>query len=160
MSIEKIRQIKNTNVFRPLDLIIYLGLAILIIMLFWVFIFNVKKDPLTGVDVYLKKDIVYNYDFTKNKGKIAKGFEDNVIVTLREDRIEVKIINEGNDYNIFIIENKPKAKVYMYEADCFTKDCIKSFKPIFKEGDVIVCKSNAVKIVGLGQTGDIDIGVG
>ena len=63
MSLKKVTQVKADKGFKLPDLIIYCALLVLVAVTFIV-VFTTRDDsPLKGIRIYVKSEIVYEYDF-------------------------------------------------------------------------------------------------
>ena len=140
MSLKKIEQVKKDKGFKLFDLIIYGVVALLVAALFIVVFTTRDKSPLTGVRIYVKTEVVFEYEFGK---ELPKELHSGVEVKEDGTGITVTIRNDG-DLNVVYID-KDKKTVKMQEANCRSKDCIYSPK-IDNNSKFICCSAHGVRV--------------
>lgn len=141
MALKKIEQVKADKGFRIWDLIIYGVIIVLVAVLFIVIFTTSDRDPLSGVRIYVKGEVVFEYDFEGT----PKTFSDTVkVVDDGENSLTVIIRSEDGDYNKVLIDVKKKT-VEMADANCPNKDC-KYFPVLDNNSKMIYCSPHGVKI--------------
>ena len=138
MALKKIEQVKKDRGFRLFDIIIYGAVLVLVAVLFIVVFTTRNTNPLTGVKVTYKAQIVFEYDF---EAGIRKS--DGIEVDEDSDGITITI-NTQNDYNVIYI-NKSKRTVKMKEANCKGKQCL-YFAEMKNNSGCIICEPHGIMI--------------
>ena len=140
MSLKKVAQVKADKGFRIWDLIIYGVIIVLAVVSFVVIFTTSNRDPLSGVRIYVKGEVVFEYDF---EGK-PKKFSDVVNFEEKNGSITVFILADDGDYNEVYINVQAKT-VKMADANCQNKDCL-YFPVINNNSKFIYCSPHGVKI--------------
>ncbi|MDE7454054.1 MAG: NusG domain II-containing protein [Clostridia bacterium] len=142
MALKKIEQVKQDKGFKIFDLIIYGVIAVTVAVLFIVIFTTRNTDPLTGLRVYVKAELVFEYEFGMTES--AEDGKRSERITVEEDGDNIKIIiEEGNDRNTIQIDKKAKS-VKMVEANCNGRDCM--LMKMKNNSDQIICNSHRVRI--------------
>ena len=139
MSLKKIEQVKKDRGFKLFDIIIY-GIVLVIVTTLFIVIFTTRNtDPLTGVKVTFKAQVVFEYEFD---GGIKTNSEQ---VEVDEDKDGITLtIRSQNDYNVIYID-KSHQTVKMKDANCRGKQCL-YFAEIRNNSGFIICEPHGVKI--------------
>ena len=142
MSLKKVEQVKADKGFKLPDIIVYVAVLALVAVLFVVIFVTRDDSPLKGIRIYVRNEIVYDYDFkegqrTLNGAYVQRISEDDTAVVLR--------INTGDgDYNKVYINKKGSVRVT--EANCGKNDCV--YTPELKNsGGIIYCSPHRMKII-------------
>jgi hypothetical protein len=157
MSLKKITQVRGDKGFKILDLILYGGLIVLIVALFIAFVFFKDTSPLKGVEIYVKNNLVFTYDFEAGKYTVA---DENVIEVVDDGTTElkIKIVTENDGYN-YVTINKSESWVDLTDANCsYRKDCVHMTR-ISDVSSTIICTPHAVQIVPVGYQEEEDNGL-
>ena len=140
MALKKIEQVKQDRGFKLFDIIIYGAIILIVVVLFIVLFTTRNTDPLTGVKITYKAQIVFEYEFASGIKKQSEQIdvdedEKGITITIRSD----------DDYNIIYID-KSKNSVKMKDSNCSKrKDCI-YFGEIKNNSGYIICNPHGVKI--------------
>lgn len=140
MSLKKVSQVKADKGFRIWDLIIYGAIAVIVAVLFIVIFTTRNTDPLTGVKISVKSQVVFQYSFSGQLEKLSDCVE--VKEDVKGITITVKTENEGIN-ELYIDKNKKSVK--MVKANCRGKDCI-HFPTMTDNGKYIFCSPHGVKV--------------
>ena len=146
---------KKDKPFKILDVLMYMCVAILILVLFCVFVLNTDRTPLetvTVVDdetgetlfVYNAKrgDYEINLDNTNGWQIVVNKVDDGVQVTLTRE------IRNETHFNTLKIVTGANPSVEMTDSLCgFHQDCVRNFPAITRSGGAIVCSPNRLKII-------------
>ena len=103
MALKKIEQVKKDRGFKLFDIIIYGAVLILVAVLFIVVFTTRNTNPLTGVKVTFKAQVVFEYEFDsgiKTMSEQVELVEDGEGITLT--------IKTSNDYNVIYINKSKK----------------------------------------------------
>ena len=139
MSLKKIEQVKKDRGFKLFDIIIY-GAVLLIVAALFIAVFTTRNtDPLTGVKVTYKAQVVLEYEF----GSGIKSVSDQVELEENDGGLTLTIRSNG-DYNVIYID-KSKKTVKMKDANCRGKQCL-YFAEIKNNSGFIVCEPHGVKV--------------
>ncbi|MCQ2478959.1 MAG: NusG domain II-containing protein [Clostridia bacterium] len=149
MSLNKLRQIRADKWFRPADLIVYALITALIVLLFFVFVFNKGGDALSekSVSIYLKDKVIFTYSYSEGAYKISSP--DNIQI-VEETETELKLIVYSDaakqDFNS-VTFNKVEMWVDVTEANCSArKDCV-HMERIKDSSGAIMCTPHGLKIL-------------
>ena len=115
-------------------------MAVLVAVLFIVVFTTRDKSPLTGVRIYQKAEVVFEYEFGKS---LPEKLLDGVEVKEDDDGITVTIKNDGDTNGVYI--DKDKKTVIMKEANCNGKQCV-YFPKIDNNSKFIYCSPHGVKV--------------
>ena len=139
MALKKIEQVKKDRGFKLFDIIIY-GVILLTVAALFIAIFTTRNtDPLTGVKITCKAQIVFEYNFDtgiKTKTDQVEIEETDAGITLT--------IRTNDDFNIIYI-NKSKKTVKMKDANCRGKQCL-YFAEMKNNSGSIICEPHGIII--------------
>lgn len=153
MNKDKLQKLKTQKYFKKADIIAYLSLAVLIVVLFWVFVFSSPKTTLDSVNVFKQSktqdSVIFNYDFTNKTYTIADGYSKYIEIDDNSNGILVKIYTEDmKGYNLIQITQND---AYVVDANCsFHQDCMQ-FPHINGNNDVIICVPHNLTLIGVGE---------
>ena len=148
MSLKKIEQVKKDRGFKLFDIIIYGAVIAIVVVLFIVLFATRDTSSLTGVQIFVKGEIVFEYEFGNDSPLYVS---DGVIVEKDGNSITVTIQIDDDKNVVFIDKSKKTAK--MIEANCKGKQCM-YFAEMNDNSDFIYCSPHGLKVVPLIQ--DID----
>ena len=139
MSLRKIEQVKAGKVFRIWDLIAYGAILALVAVLFIILFTTGDHSPLTGVRIYVKGEVAFEYEFENAPKTLSESVEVN------EDSKGITVtVRAGNDYNVVYIDKSAKT-AKMKDANCNGKDCL-YFPKMNNNSKFIYCSPHGVKI--------------
>ena len=140
MSLKKVDEVKADKGFKIWDLVIYGAIAALVVALFIALFVTRDSSPLKGIQISVKGEVVYEYDFEKGEVSRAECVQiqssDGDLITLKCEA------DEG--YNI--IEIYKGGGVRVTDSDCPSKDCVYTPK-ITDSGGIIYCHPHALRII-------------
>ena len=143
---DRIRVIREGKLFAPWDLLVYAVTAVVIVVLFLVFVVSdiFRTDDAEGIRVEADGQTVYTYVFGKG-GSAAQGWEKRVTERTEGGLLYVRIeLQDG--WNELLIDGD---MVRMFDADCsMRKDCT-HMRAIGEGGSVITCIPHKLKVVPL-----------
>ena len=148
MSLKKIEQVKKDRGFKLFDIIIYGAVIAIVVVLFIVLFATRDTSSLTGVQIFVKGEIVFEYEFGNDSPLYVS---DGVIVEKDGNSITVTIQIDDDKNVVFIDKSKKTAK--MIEANCKGKQGM-YFAEMNDNSDFIYCSPHGLKVVPLIQ--DID----
>lgn len=149
MSLATIKKEQQNKLFKKADLVLYITLAVLIVVLFLVFVVDSDKNENIGFEIILEETVILTYNFDSKIYKITDGYEDYFLIEDSNNSLIITIFidNEHSHYNQLSVSTTKK-QVYMINANCSSaKDCTKM--SIKDDKDVIVCVPHKLKIRGL-----------
>lgn len=144
---------KKDKPFKPLDVMMYLGVLLVIVVLLFVFVFdtgNTQVQMITVIDME-SGETLFMYNVVRNEylandnnvagWKIDVDTHDGIIVTLS------RVIDGEQQYNVMkITRGAPSVK--MIDATCSShQDCVHNFPAITRSGGAIVCSPHRLKII-------------
>ena len=146
---------KKDKPFKVLDVLMYMCVTLLILVLFYVFIFDTDSTPMRAVTV-IDDDtgevlFVYNVklnDYSVNNDN-ANGW--HVVVNKVDDGLEVTLTREiqgETHFNTLKVTRGQNPSVKMIDSHCgFHQDCVRNFPAVTRSGGAIVCSPNRLKII-------------
>ncbi len=145
MSLKRVEQVKKDKGFRLWDLIIYGLLAVLIVVLFCVFVFPKDKSRIDTISIVRgfanEAETVFSYSFLTDTYEVVN----EQAITVEEDTAtQLKVVFHGShegDYNVIVID-KQNYTVDVTEANCPALDCVHS--PVIKDNSSlpIICSTH------------------
>lgn len=155
MSLSRVEQVKKRKPFAPWDLLVYGLLAVLILVLFAVFVFGADKSPVSGFRIESEGKVIYSYSFEKG-AEIPAEFRESVSEKREDGFLFVTVTEEGgHGYNVLKIDLARKT-AKMVDTDCSRhKDCLYMAEIASKSG-VIVCVPHGLKVLALDGEEDFD----
>lgn len=143
MSIERIKAIKNSKFYKPLDFALYAVLLLIIVSS--VVFFSIKNSSMkkiVGVDIVYKNEVAGSYTLAYGWKENEHTSEISFKVTKTENETLI-IITTKNGYNELTVKNDT-CYAYMTKADCTGEDCTKM--KIEKSSDSIICVPHRVVV--------------
>ena len=120
-------------------MIAYGAILALVAVLFIILFTTGDHSPLTGVRIYVKGEVAFEYEFGNAPKTLLEGVE------TKEDNEGITVtIRAGNDYNIVYIDKYAKT-VKMKDANCNGKDCL-YFPKMDNNSKFIYCSPHGVKV--------------
>lgn len=148
MSLKKIEQVKKDKGFKIFDLIIY-GAIILTVAVLFIVIFTTRNtDPLTGVQISVRGEVVFSYGFDSSPEYSSESVE----VKEEEAGITVTVHTDGDGINVIYID-KTARTVKVTEANCKGKQCV-YFDAMANNSQLIYCSPHGLKIEPLSEVYD------
>ena len=150
-----VQNAKKDKPFKAPDVMVYLCVVLLILVLFFVFIFDTEDAQLQVINVIDDETgetlFVYNVkrgEYTVNDAN-SNGWTVEVEQTAGGVEVTLRREVKGEQhYNKMAITRGSTTSVKMVEAVCgFHKDCVRNFPAIKRAGGAIVCSPNRLKIV-------------
>ena len=154
-TLSNVRHAKKDKPFRMGDLAVYVVVALVIVVLFCVFVFDSDKnavqlvtviDEQTGETLFVynpvRNELVQNDDNFRNWKIEVKSSANGVTVRFScemdgEERFNELKITRGNDFSVKMIDSR-----------CgYHQDCVKNFPALTKPNGAIVCSPNRLKVV-------------
>ena len=139
MALKKIEQVKEDRGFKLFDIIIYGAVLVLVAVLFIVVFTTRNTNPLTGVKVTYRAEVVFEYEFGGGIKTLSEQVE------LEEDGEGITLtIRTQDDYNVIYID-KTKKTVKMKDANCKGRRCL-YFAEIKNNSGYIICEAHAIRV--------------
>lgn len=152
--LQKVQQARGDKPFKAMDVMVYLGVVLVIIVLFSVFFTEEQSSwkTLEVVDDQSGEQLFF-YNVVRNEYKIntansngwqieVQGQADGLIVTF------TRVIEGEKHFNTLKITRGATPTAKMTDSLCgFHQDCVYNFGEIDKAGGVIVCSPNRLKVV-------------
>ena len=145
MSLKRVEQVKKDKGFRLWDLLIYGLLAVLIVVLFCVFVFPRSKSRIDTISIVRgfanEAETVFSYSFLTDTYEVIN---EQAITVDENTQTTLKLTFHGKhegDYNIIVID-KENCTVDVTEANCPALDCVHS--PALKDNSSlpIICSTH------------------
>ena len=147
--------IKNSKLFKPFDIVIYLIIFFLLITLFFVFVIIPKKS--SGFVINVENKFAFAYYFETG---LYIGKNPNISLDKEEDNdfvyLTIFLDNKKEEYNKLKIDKKNKT-ICVIESNCLNHDC-EHFSPIKDKGSIICLPHKLV--ITPAKTGYADLIVG
>lgn len=155
--IANVQNAKKDKPFKVLDVMVYLCVVLLILVLFYVFIFDTDNAQLQLVNVIDEEtgETLFVYNVTRGEYSINDNNSNGwtmqveqsaggVVVTLTRE-----IAGEAH-FNKLTITRGRNPSVKMTDSICgFHKDCVRNFPAVTRSGGAIVCSPNRLKVITL-----------
>ncbi len=145
-----LNRFKKDKYFKPLDLIVYIVIALIVATSVIALILINKNDDTDGFKLLKNGDVVFLYSY-KTGIKINDEFDKNIKIN-SDGTITVTFDGQYNTIKI----NDDEKWVQVVDANCKTHDCITAGK--LKSSGLILCLHNNVKILPLNSDDGITIG--
>lgn len=158
MALDTVQKIKKDGFFKPLDIIIYAVLLIVVAVLFVSSGIFAPKDELSGIEIIFQNEKVFVYLFNGDDYQI---FDDEKIEILTDtpNELTFKFYPEKLKYEFNRIKiDKVKKSVKVVDATCSTrKDCVYTAE-MTNSSQTIICVPHELIISPTGKTpSDTDI---
>lgn len=135
----------RTRPFAWGDLVIYAVLTVVVAVVCMA-VYIPKASAMQSVVVYYQNSEIYRYEWQTRKG-YATACEG---VSVWQDGDQV-VIQSALGRNVLTFAD---SEVRFTEADCRTQECMRTFSPLRKGGDVLVCLPHALRVVAYGDVGN------
>lgn len=152
---QNIQNAKKDKFFKPIDVMVYLAVALVIVILFSVFFgsdngTNQKINVVTIVDLQ-NNQTLFVYNLQRNEYEITQDTSWQIDVTQTENSIVVLLENTLDDeqrFNQLTITRGQTPTVKMTDSLCgFHQDCVRNFGKLTTASQTIVCSPNYLKVV-------------
>ena len=146
---------KKDKPFKVLDVMLYLGVTLLILVLFCAFVFDTDSKQMEMITVFDfdTGETLFMYNVTRNEYVINDGNSNGWTVEVKrvEGGLEVTLtrdINGDNHFNTIKITRGTNPSVKMIDSLCGDgQDCIYNFRAVTRSGGSIVCSPNRLKVI-------------
>lgn len=141
MALKKIEQVKRDKGFRIFDLVIY-GVVLLLVAALFITIFTTRNtDPLTGVKVTYRGQLVFEYEFSVGVTTLSEDIE-----MVEDDNGITLTIRSKDEYNVIYIDKRKKT-AKMQDANCGRyKQCVNYYRELKNNSGSIICLPHNVTI--------------
>lgn len=146
---------KKEKPFKPLDVMMYIGVAIVIMVLFFEFVLNTDTNQMQMVKVIDDEtnEVLLIYNVTRLEGVVntqsTNGWQIEIVEV--DDGVNIILSRQihGEDrYNTLHIKRGVVPTVEMSESRCgYHQDCVYNFSAISRSGGTIVCSPNRLKVI-------------
>ena len=153
--IKNVQSAKKDKPFKALDVMVYMCVVLLVLVLFFVFVFDSDDVGLKVVNVIDDEtgEILFVYNLSRDEYAIntstVNGWTVEVEKTGNGLEVTLKRVIDGEEhFNKMQIMRGHNATVKMTDAICgFHKDCVRNFPAIERAGGAIVCSPNRLKVI-------------
>ena len=146
---------KKDKPFKALDVFAYVCVALLIVVLFAVFVFDTNNTQLQIVTVIDDEtgETLLVYNVTRNEYTInsdnSNGWQ--IVVETVDGDAQVTLSRQiagERHFNTLVITRGQEPSVQMVDSLCgYHQDCVHNFPAISRSGGAIVCSPNRLKVV-------------
>lgn len=153
--VSNLQNARKDKPFKIGDVMVYLGVAIVILVLFYVFFFNADSTQVQIVNVVDDEagETLFTYNVTRGEYLIntdnVNGWQIEVVE--KSFGVEVTFTRDFGDetrFNTVRITRGQEPSVKMIDSQCgFHQDCVRNFDEVTRSGGAIVCSPNRLKIV-------------
>lgn len=152
---QNIQNAKRDKFFKPVDVMVYLAVALVIVILFSVFFdsdssANQKINVVTIVDLQ-NNQTLFAYNLQRNEYEIAEDTSWQITVTQTENGIVVRLENTIDGeirFNELTITRGTTPTAKMTDSLCgYHQDCVRNFGKMTMPSQSIVCSPNYLKVV-------------
>ena len=145
---------KKDKPFKALDVMLYLAVALVIMVLFYVFILDTESTPIRAVTVVDDEtgEVLFVYNVTRDQFVVNDDNTNGWVIEVNtDDGIAVTLTREiGGEvhFNTLKITRGANPSVKMIDSRCgFHQDCVRNFSAVTRSGGAIVCSPNHLKII-------------
>ena len=148
-----VQNAKKSKPFRLLDIMVYVGVLLVILVLFYVFLFDVESSAVQLVYVVDDQtgDTLFVYNLLRNEYVIYDNTDWTVDVNKTNDGLRVTFTRQFKDeerFNTLEIVRGLEPSVKMIDSICGnSQDCVRNFPALTASNGAIVCSPNRLKIV-------------
>ena len=137
--------IKTSKPFKKFDLSLYISVFVIIVVLFLCYNSCGKQKNISAIEISVKGEIVYTYDFSSGKSAV---YSSSVTEEKQGGLLLVTVKTEGG-FNLIEIDAEERS-ARMRDADCSARrDCVHT-KAIGRNGGAIVCVPHEVVVSASG----------
>ena len=143
---KNLSELKNSNPFYPLDLIVYIILAAAISATFFIALTYRESGSSQGFYILYDNEKVAEYLY----GDGVKILNDEYAAHFNVEGDKIRFYpnaDNPNDYNLIAVDKENKT-VSIADATCAGKDC--TFQQVSEKGGFIYCAPHKLKIVRMG----------
>ncbi|MCM1042879.1 MAG: FAD:protein FMN transferase [Corallococcus sp.] len=148
---ERIRQVKSDKFFRKTDLFVYGLVAVLIVVLFGVFVFGAGDgDAADRVQIVtFGGQQLFTYSASDDRYAVYEVNSFAVDVKQEGNVVTVTVKTSGGGFNEIEIKREGnKLTANMKDSDCgLHKECVNYFPAITAKDGVIVCQPHGIKVL-------------
>ena len=157
-TLRNVRNARRDKPFKLGDILIYMGVVLLILVLFGVFVLgDTGKGDIQRVNVIDERtgEILFVYNTVRDEYTVnstnSGGWQIEVEDISGGIRVTLYRTVDGEErYNQLTVMRGRDASVKMTDSVCgFHQDCVRNFPEIKRAGGVIVCSPNMLKVVTL-----------
>ena len=148
-----VQNAKKDKPFKVLDVMVYIGVVLVILVLFYVFIFNTDSVDMRIINAIDDQtgETLFTYNLVRNEYEIYNNTTGwTVEVTKTDSGLAVTFtrqIDGEQHFNTMVIDTKAST-VKMVDSLCgHHQDCVRNFPAIEHSGGAIVCSPNRLKII-------------
>ena len=146
---------KKDKPFKALDVLAYIAVALLILVLFSVFVFGTNSTQMQTVTVVDDEtgETLFLYNVTRNEYTVNDNNSNGWVVAVEtvSGGIEVTLTRQiGGEahFNKVTITRGQNPSVQMTDSRCgYHQDCVRNFPAITRSGGAIVCSPNRLKVI-------------
>lgn len=152
----KVQSARKDKPFKVGDILIYMGVVLVILVLFGVFVFDtgaVEDIQLVRVTDEQTGEILFTYNMQRDEYVVNANNSDGWTVEVTQNgnvttvRLSRQIDGEEH-FNELTITRGRAAEVKMTDSVCgFHQDCVRNFPAVTRPGGAIVCSPNRLKVV-------------
>ncbi len=154
-TLSNVRNAKKDKAFKLCDILVYIGVVIVILVLFAVFVFDVDGNGMQTVSVVDDEtgETLFVYNFTRNEYQVNDASSNGWIVEVSKEARQLivtftKIFDGEERFNQLTVTLGSSPSVKMTDAICgFHRDCVRNFPAIDRAGGAIVCSPNRLKVI-------------
>ncbi len=151
----KVQSARKDKPFKFGDILVYMGVVMVIAVLFFVFVLDAEKTQMRAVTVIDSQtgETLFVYNFARDESFVNQNSEAGwtIQVTRTSDVLTVRFEKDFNGkirFNELTVQCGSNASVKMTDSLCgFHQDCVRNFPAIDRSGGAIVCSPNRLKVV-------------
>lgn len=162
MSVKDIENIKKHKPIRAADWILYGVLALVVLVLFIVFVFARPNEELTALCIDRDGERIVTFDFASGKAAVAANAVSSVEVKENGENGQVTITvfaDEAHErFNVITVQTSDERAASVTDANCSAhRDCVHT-SAVTRAGDIIVCVPHHLKVYGNEQSFNPSLG--
>ncbi|MCH5151642.1 MAG: FAD:protein FMN transferase [Clostridiales bacterium] len=150
-----VQNAKKDKPFKVLDVMVYVGVVLVILVLFYVFLFDTEDAQMQIINVIDEEtgETLYVYNVIRREGYVNTENKNGWTVDVKhtDEGVEVTFTREIDGephFNTMLITLGRNASVKMIESVCgYSKECVRNFPAIERSGGSIICSPNRLKVI-------------
>ncbi|MGN0823391.1 MAG: hypothetical protein ACI4NG_06430 [Candidatus Gallimonas sp.] len=149
MPLDTLEKIRTRKPFAPLDLLVYLFLAVAIVTAIVALAVGARGERARGIELFAGEERVCTFSFSDGL-TVGSGWEDFVTVQTGETTVLTVYFDEArSEYNRLEIDLS-EGTVVMADATCSRRRDCTHMAPIRGGSGVIVCLPHDLKVMAIG----------
>lgn len=154
-TVTNVQNAKKDKPFKVIDVMVYIGVVMVILVLFYVFVLDVETVDMQMVYVIDEDtgETLYIYNVVRGEGYAnldnSNGWQ--IVVDRTDNGVDVTFTREirgETHYNTVRITGGRNPSVKVVDSICgFSKECVRNFSALTHSNEYILCAPNRLKVI-------------